>query len=135
MLFAFLAVYLVSIALALPDASFGRVLATANTFTLWIVVTITSATIAVSTDTVDMERIEKYAFINLTVLAVVMLATQAMHLNPTLPWDGKQLWKSDWLNGDRTMRFTGLLGYSNAVVFWVLLLLPYSIRFGGGFCT
>lgn len=127
LLLAWSAVYLLSaMSNAAETSSTERILATANTLGIWIVAILFTLSIQ-SSEKIDYLTIAKYSAINVVVLALFYAASSVLDLSFSLPWDGKDLWKSDWANGDRIARFTGLLGYSNSVVFVFLIFVPLSV--------
>ncbi len=127
-LFAWCAIYFFSILINSADVlSIERLLAALNTFGIWLT-SILFALCVQSVRKIDIASVSKYAAFNVIALVGFYLVSDFLNLQLSLPWDGKELWKTDWgTNGDIIARFTGLLGYSNSVVFVFLIFVPLAI--------
>lgn len=127
-LVAWLGIYLISIVANLPGSSADRIFAAVNTWLIWFFSCLMFLCMR-QCEEIDWQRIGRLAFLDICFFAALMIITHLVHFNLALPWDGKVLWKTDWENGAMTLRFTGWLGYSNAVVFLFLFLAPLASTF------
>ncbi|MDT8952613.1 O-antigen ligase family protein [Lacticaseibacillus paracasei] len=106
-----------------------RILAATNTVLIWIISLLFYSLCGCIT--VDINRIEKYCFINLsilTVLAIIIIISLRLGIQPPQIF-GRSAVLTDWLSGESTERLTAYMEYANLIIVFYLLQFPLAFRF------
>lgn len=120
----FIAIFVYSL-LYKPELS--RILAALNTNIIWILALIFFTVFYNKNINLDIIKIGKYCFINLTALFLICIFTYILHLYQiNLGFETRYFWVDDWINDSKSLRFQGLFEYSALVGFFVLFSFPFA---------
>ena len=130
-LILFILIYLTSIVFNIcfnENHTNERILATINTFSLWIISTFIYGII--KHDNINYERIRKYMITNtiiFSILGIYMILSLKFNIIP-LTIFSKTLYRADWLSGGMTInRFRGYMDYPNLCCLFYVLCTPFLI--------
>lgn len=80
---------------------------------------------------VNVAKVGKYMLKNSIILMLIYMLYIAVGSRGNLSFMPFPLCGTDWLNGVQSLRFSGYMEYTNAVIFYVIQLIPASLYFIG----
>lgn len=136
-IFTFIVIYLFSISYNLIVNSYelDRIIATINTFSLWVFSLIFY--LIFRSITVDINKIKKISFINYCILIILWFFSFLIHYvtnYPVLIIFNKIFYYTEWFGNTEVIRFVGIMDYPNLIIVFFMFFYPlyllYVIDFG-----
>lgn len=124
----YLVIYLISIIYNLFHYTFevGRILATLNTFCIWVVALIFY--LLYKNYQLEFDEIKKIAFVNYSILICIWIFSYLIQFlagGSDISIFGKVLIHTEWFNGAPVIRFVGLMDYANLIIMFFIFLYPF----------
>ncbi len=102
-----------------------RILATLNTFSIWVVALLFY--FLYKQFKLDVDELKKITFVNYSILIVLWFSSMVLYVvigKSELSILNKLLYYTEWFNGSTVVRFVGLMDYANLVIMFSIFFYP-----------
>lgn len=128
----FITIYLVSIVYNLIVNSYelNRILATINTFSLWIFSLIVY--LIFKSINIKLDAIKKITFINYCILIGLWMSSLIVYSvtkSPNIRIGNRILYYNEWFNSMNVIRFVGFMEYTNLIILFFMFFYPFYILY------